>query len=221
MTGPVVAPYLALFEQVWVGDGHPGDPLDGVSVPTAGAGTAVPVQVLHSSVSTPFPTLRNVFVLALLGARRRVWIQSPYFVPDEPLLTALCVAASGGADVRLMMTGQPDKKIPFHAAHAYFPTVLASGVRVHLYDAGFLHAKTVVVDEELVVVGTCNWDIRSLVLHDEVVSVFHDPDTARECADRFEADLASCREVTSADLARVGPGARLRNSACRLSSRLL
>jgi cardiolipin synthase len=221
MSGPVVAPYLALFEEVWVEDGHPGEPLADVAAPGRTGTPEVPVQVLHSSVSTPFPTLRDAFVLALTGARWRVWIQSPYFVPDEPLLTAMCVAAAGGVDVRLMMTGRPDKKIPFHAAHAYFPTVLAAGVRVHLYDAGFLHAKTVVVDDEVAVVGTCNWDIRSLVLHDEVVSVFYDREITLACAEQFEVDLGACTEMTDEVVAGLGAPRRLRNSVCRLSSRLL
>jgi cardiolipin synthase len=150
-----------------------------------------------------------------------VWIQSPYFVPDEPLLTAMCVAASSGVDVRLMMTGVPDKKLPFNAAHAYFPTVLEAGVRVFTFEAGFLHAKTVTVDEELVVVGTCNWDIRSLILHDEVVSVVYDDQVARTFAEQYEKDLAQCAEVTLEQLAALGRWARLRNSLARLTSRLL
>ena len=226
LTGPVVAPYLALFGSVWLLDGH-GDLPDATWTEAAGEGDGdlgeepVPVQVLHSSVSTRFPAIRDVFLVALTTARSRVWIQSPYFVPDEPLLTAMCVAASSGVDVRLMITGLPDKRLPFYAAHAYFDTVVASGVRVFLYEAGFMHAKTVTVDEELAVVGTCNWDIRSLILHDEVVAVFHDASLARTCAEQYERDLAACAEVTSAELDAVGVAARLRNQVCRLFSRLL
>ncbi len=160
-------------------------------------------------------------MVGLTTARSRVWIQSPYFVPDEPLLTAMCVAASSGVDVRLMMTGHPDKKLPFNAAHAYFPTVLAAGVRVFMYDAGFLHSKTVTVDEEVTIIGTCNWDIRSLILHDEVVAVFYDEEISRTCAAQYEQDLTHCSEFTLADLAALGRWARLRNSLCRLTSRLL
>ncbi len=57
-----------------------------------------------------------------------MWVQSPYFVPDEPLITAMCVAAASGVDVRLMMTGLPDKKVPFYAAHTYYPKLLEAGV---------------------------------------------------------------------------------------------
>jgi cardiolipin synthase len=223
LTGSVVAPYRALFGEVWLADGHGDLPEATRDLVAAAPGTEsdVPVQVLHSSVATRFPAIRDVFLVALTTARERVWIQTPYFVPDEPLLTAMCVAASSGVDVRLMITGRPDKRLPFYAAHAYFDTVVASGVRVFLYEAGFLHAKTVTVDEELAVVGTCNWDIRSLILHDEVVAVFHDLSVTRTCAERYEADLESCRELTQADLDAVGVAARLRNQVCRLFSRLL
>ncbi|HSE69457.1 MAG TPA: cardiolipin synthase [Nocardioidaceae bacterium] len=221
MTGPVVAPYHALFCTTWMMNGSDDLP-DGLPPPVAhAAGEGLPVQVLHSSVSTRFPTIRDVFVVALTTARERAWIQSPYFVPDEPLITAMCVAASSGVDVRLMMTGLPDKRVPYYAAHAYFPKVLDSGVRVFEYDAGFLHAKTVTVDDELVVIGTCNWDVRSLILHDEVVSVLYDEDTARTCAAQYERDLAHCTEVTPARLAALSRWETLRNAVCRLFSRLL
>jgi cardiolipin synthase A/B len=223
LTGPVVAAYLSLFGSVWMLDGHGALPDADVPYVETEGGTddGVPVQVVHSSVSTCFPAIRDVFLVSLATARSRVWIQSPYFVPDEPLLAAMCVAAASGVDVRLMMTGVPDKKLPFRAAHAYFGTVLASGVRVFTYEAGFLHAKVVTVDEELAVVGTCNWDIRSLALHDEVVAVFYDTGITRMCAEQYERDLSHCKEVSSPDLDALGMGARLRNHVCRLFSRLL
>lgn len=223
MTGPVVRPYLELFRSTWLSTGGPGDiDIDPVGQPPGGLDShATPVQVVHSSVSTPTAAIRDLFIVALTTAQQRVWIQSPYFVPDEPTLTALCVAASSGVDVRLMMTGLPDKKLPFYAAHAYFDQVLGAGVRVYLYTAGFLHAKSVVVDDDLLVVGTCNWDIRSLLLHDEVVAVIHGSQLVKESADQFEADLGCCHEVTTEQLWASGPLRRTRNSLCRLTSRLL
>ena len=222
MSGPVVAPYLSLFASTWSFTGREEDLFTGyLAAPDDRGGTGMPVQVLHSSVRTRFPTLRDVFLVALMNAHGRVWIQSPYFVPDEPLITAMCVAAASGIDVRFMMTGNPDKKIPFHAAHTYFGKLLDAGVRVYRYDAGFLHSKTVTVDDDVAVIGTCNWDIRSLVLHDEVVSVFYDEGIATANAERFERDVTTCTEVTASELAGLTGRQRLRNSVCRLLSRLL
>ena len=223
MTGPVVAAYLSLFASTWHANGREEDLFAGyVAAPVPrGPGDGVPVQVLHSSVSTQFPTIRDAYVVALTNARRRVWIQSPYFVPDEPLITAMCVAAASGVDVRFMMTGIPDKKIPFFAAQAYYPRLLSAGVAVYQYRAGFLHSKTVTVDDDLAIIGTCNWDVRSLILHDEVVSVFHDERIAKESAGQYERDIASCTSVSASSLAALSGRERLRNSLARLLSRLL
>jgi cardiolipin synthase len=223
LTGPVVAPYLMLFAATWLYNGGTEDlASDYMPAPDQHRRhEGIPVQVLHSSVQTTFKTLRDVFITALLNARRRIWIQSPYFVPDEPLMTAMCTAAASGIDVRFMMTGVPDKKVPFYAAQAYYPPLLRGGVKVYQYKAGFLHAKTVTVDDELAIIGTCNWDIRSIILHDEVVSVFYDEGIATRYAAQYERDIEDCARITEEDLASLSGGHRFRNSVYRLFSRLL
>ena len=148
-------------------------------------------------------------------------IQSPYFVPDEPLVTAMCTAATSGVDVRFMMTGVPDKKIPYYAAQAYFPQLLRAGVKVYRFTAGFLHAKTVTVDDQLSIIGTCNWDIRSQILHDEVVSVIYDQGVATRYAEQYERDLEDCAQITPEFMLSLSRGQRFRNSVYRLFSRLL
>lgn len=223
LTGPVVAPYMWLFATTWLLNGRTDEPFRGLEMPAPPqtGGTRIPVQVLHSSVSTDFPSIRDVFIVALVSAQKRVWIQSPYFIPDEPLLTAMCTAATSGVDVRFMMTGRPDKKVPFYAAEAYFPALLEAGVRVYQYQAGFLHSKTVTVDDDVSIIGTCNWDIRSIILHDEVVAVFYDADMTAAAAQQYKHDLDSCTEITTEHLAALSRRARLRNSVYRLFSRLL
>jgi cardiolipin synthase A/B len=223
LSGPAVIPYLYLYGATWILNGRHEDLISDYLPPvqTRAPGEGIPVQVLHSSVGTTFKAIRDVFITALLGARERIWIQSPYFVPDEPLITAMCAAAASGIDVRFMMTGKPDKKIPYYAAHAYYPLLLRSGVKVYLYKAGFLHAKTVTVDEEFSIMGTCNWDIRSIILHDEVVSIFYDHEVARTYASQYEKDIADCTEVTWQYLDGFTGGQKFRNSIYRLFSRLL
>ena len=108
----------------------------------------------------------------------------------------MCTAAASGIDVRFMMTGVPDKKNPFYAAHAYYPLLLRAGVKVYQYKAGFLHAKTVTVDEQLSIIGTCNWDIRSLILHDEVVSIFYDEGVAKDYASAVQERHRGCGDNT-------------------------
>ncbi len=223
LSGPVVAPYLMLFAATWLYNGGKEDlATDFMPAPEEHRRhQGIPVQVLHSSVQTTFKTLRDVFITALLNARVRIWIQSPYFVPDEPLMAAMCTAAASGVDVRFMMTGVPDKKVPFYAAQAYYPQLLRGGVKVYRYMAGFLHAKTVTVDSQLSIMGTCNWDIRSIILHDEVVSIFYDGDVATRYAAQYERDIEACEQITEEALASLSRRQRFRNSVYRLFSRLL
>jgi cardiolipin synthase len=223
LSGPVVAPYLMLFASTWLYNGGKEDLATDFMPPATEhhRHEGTPVQVLHSSVQTTFKTLRDVFITALTNARERVWIQSPYFVPDEPLMTAMCTAAASGVDVRFMMTGVPDKKIPFYAAMAYYPQLLRAGVKVYQYKAGFLHAKTVTVDHQLSIIGTCNWDIRSIILHDEVSAIFYDRKVATDYGDQYERDILDCVEITDADLEKLTRKEKFRNSCYRLFSRLL
>jgi cardiolipin synthase len=223
LTGPVVASFALLFAALWRLNGGREDIITGyLPEPRSGrGGTAVPVQVLHSSVATPNKSIRDAFIVALLDARESVWIQTPYFVPDEPLLTAMCTAASAGTDVCLMTVGVPDKKFVLWAAHPYYKRILESGCRVFQYTAGFLHAKTVTVDGRWCVIGTCNWDIRSLTLHEEVSCVFYEEDFARRHAEVFRRDLERCREFTLEDWHALSGSERVRDSFVRLFSRLL
>ena len=94
-------------------------------------------------------------------------------------------------------------------------------MKVYLYKAGFLHAKTMTVDEEFALMGTCNWDIRSIILHDEVVSIFYDHEVARNYAAQYEKDIGDCEEVTWKYLDSFTGGQKFRNSIYRLFSRLL
>ena len=223
LTGPVAAPFAILFAALWRLNGGRED-LGARYLPRPAsdpAGGGLPVQVLHSSVATPFKTIRDAFIVALLEARESVWIQTPYFIPDEPLLNAMRTAALAGTDVRLMTVGVPDKRFVLRAAHPYYRQVLESGCRVFQYTAGFLHAKTMTVDGRWCVIGTCNWDIRSLILHEEVSCAFYDEAFARSHAEVFQKDLEDCREFTLEDWQALGRGERARDSFLRLFSRLL
>jgi cardiolipin synthase len=223
LTGPIAAPFVILFTALWRLNGGREDLAAGyLSEPGSGRSDgAVPVQVLHSSVATPFKSIRDAFIVALLEARDSVWIQTPYFIPDEPLLNAMRTAALAGTDVRLMTVGVPDKKYVRWAAYPYYRQVLESGVRVYQYTAGFLHAKTVTVDGRWCVIGTCNWDIRSLMLHEEVSCAFYDEAFTQRHAEIFRDDVESCREFTLEDWHALSSGERVRNSFLRLFSRLL
>lgn len=118
------------------------------------------------------------FFSAIAAARERVWIASPYCVPDTDILTALKHAALNGADVRLLIPEVIDHKLPWLAAFAYFDELREAGVQIWRYDNGFMHQKVVLVDRNLAAVGTTNLDNRSFRLNFEAMAVFFDPEPA-------------------------------------------
>ena len=109
----------------------------------------------------------NVYLNIINRAKRYVYICTPYLVIDNEMMTALCLAAKSGVDVRLMTPGIPDKKLVFLLTQSYYEQLLEAGVKIYEYQPGFLHAKSFVCDDEIAVVGTINLDYRSLYLHFE------------------------------------------------------
>ncbi|MDO5799649.1 MAG: cardiolipin synthase [Eubacteriales bacterium] len=109
----------------------------------------------------------NVYLNIINRARKYVYICTPYLIIDNEMMTALCLAAKSGVDVRIMTPGVPDKKMVFLLTQSYYEQLLEAGVRIYEYQPGFLHAKSFVCDDEIAVVGTINLDYRSLYLHFE------------------------------------------------------
>ena len=114
--------------------------------PDGRARPASSCQVVAQGVEDPWSAARRAHMVAIGQAEESVWIQSPYFVPDYSIYDVMINAALSGVDVRFMMTGVPDKKIAFWAAQTYYKKLIEAGAKVYLYEAGFLHAKTIVVD---------------------------------------------------------------------------
>ncbi len=179
------------------------------------------VHVVAQGVEERWSSSSRAHEIAISGAQRRVSLQSPYWVPDPTMLDVFINAALSGIEVRFMMTGLPDKRLAYQAAESYWEPVLRAGGHVYLYMAGFLHAKTIVVDSTVSAVGTMNLDIRSLRLNQELMVWIYDEDVARRQEEIFEADLEKCVEVTLEDIASWSAFRRFRDSASRLGSNLL
>jgi cardiolipin synthase len=143
----------------------------------------------------------TLFFLHLIGrARHRLWIASPYFVPDEGIRASLQLAALRGVDVRIMIPERPDHYVVYLAGFAYLAEMAAAGVKIFRYRAGFLHQKVILVDGQLASVGTSNLDNRSLRLNFELNLVVLDSRFCVEVARMLETDFARCREVDERDL---------------------
>ena len=220
VTGQIVGELQALFASRWF-DQTGEDVLTEQYLPAPPSGNGedgILCQVVAQAVQDPWQSSRRVHMLAIGNAAKRAWVQSPYFVPEVGLYDTMITAALSGVDVRFMMTGVPDKKVPFWAAWTYFRPLLKAGVHVYLYEAGFLHSKTIVIDSAAAAIGTMNMDIRSLRLHKELMLWMYDEKLAQRQEQLYEEDIANSHEVTFADLDQLTTRTRFRNSFMRLLS---
>ena len=111
------------------------------------------VQIATSGADSKWASIQQMFFTMITNANRDIYIQTPYFIPDQSIMTALETAALSGINVNILMTGIPDKKIPYWAAHTYFEPLLNAGVNIFQYKKGFLHSKIVIVDNSIASIG--------------------------------------------------------------------
>ena len=180
----------------------------------------VRAQVLVSGPDSPWEAIHRLHVSAIQAAKRRVWMTTPYFVPGEAAMMALTSAALAGLDVRLLVPRESDSKLVTLAARSYFGPLLVAGVKIHEYGPRMLHSKSLLVDDELVVIGSANFDHRSFRLNFEVSVLFDDPGIAAELAALIEGELAHAPRVQRGRK-RSLLGARLPEALARLLSPLL
>lgn len=178
------------------------------------------VQIVDSGPDEDVADIRNLYFAAVNEARRRLWITTPYFVPDQPMLTALRTAAARGVDVRVILPEENDSVLVKAAARTYSETIVETGAKVFMFQNLMNHSKTMIVDESFAVVGTANMDNRSFQLNFEVVAAVWDEDVNARLANLFEDDLARSIpfEPEGGDL---GIAARLWSNTARLLSPLL
>lgn len=179
------------------------------------------LQVVAQGVEDYWASATRAHEIAIAGAHRRAWIQSPYWVPDPTMLDTLVNAALGGVDLKFMMTGWPDKKIAFRTAQSFWKPILEAGGEIYLYMAGFFHAKGIVIDSEISSIGTMNLDMRSLHLHKELMVWMYDRDLAARNEEIFLADMSKSRRVTLEEVNSWSAYKRFIDSMSRLASNLL
>ncbi|MHA7967065.1 cardiolipin synthase [Paenibacillus sp. CAU 1782] len=154
------------------------------------------MQLVASGPDTEYQEIKNAYIKMIYGARSSVCLQTPYFVPDDSLLSALKVAALSGVEVSIMLPSKPDHFFVYWATQSYLGELLASGIKVYLYEKGFLHAKTLVVDSKVASVGTANLDIRSFKLNFEMNAFIYDSATSLKLMEIFRRDIEDSRLLT-------------------------
>ncbi len=146
--------------------------------------------------NNPDNPAEDVYLQLIANARRFLYITTPYFVPDETVLRALCIAGDGGVDVRLMLPGIPDKRYAFLIAESYFGELLEHGVKVYRYTPGFLHSKSIMVDREVAVIGSINMDYRSFQLHYEDAVLLYGSSAVEELLEDMDDIVEKSHAVT-------------------------
>lgn len=179
------------------------------------------MQVVTSGPDSPIEQIKLGYINLINSAKHRVWLQSPYLVPDESMITALRMAAAAGVDVRVMIPCMPDHPFIYRATQYYAKMLTEFGIKVYTYDNGFMHAKTMVVDDDMSTVGSANQDFRSYGLNFEVNTFMYDTDIAKQLADIFTDDMRQSTLLTKDIINSWSPWLRFKQNFSRLLSPVL
>lgn len=179
----------------------PADPEREAAAGTGGEGErdCCPVMIIPTGPADTLESWHLFFIAAANEANRRLWIASPYFVPDSGAMAALQAAALRGVDVRVLLPDKPDHRLVYLASFTFIEAAEKAGVRLFRYQEGFLHQKVMLIDDDLAAVGTANLDNRSFRLNFEMMAIGYGERFAGEVARMLERDFAGSREVQSAD----------------------
>ncbi|MED4455428.1 cardiolipin synthase [Metabacillus fastidiosus] len=179
------------------------------------------VQLIAGGPDNKWEVIKNLFFSMIMTAKKSIWIASPYFVPDEDILSALKISALSGIDVRLLVPNRPDKKIVFYASRSYFPELLEAGVKIYEYEKGFMHSKIVIVDHELASIGTSNMDMRSFHLNFEVNAFLYKTNSTQKLVDDYNEDIEQSKQIDFEDFQKRSIFQKIIESLSRLLSPLL
>ena len=155
------------------------------------------------------------------AATDRIWIQTPYLIPDDSVIDALQVAANSGVDVRIMIPCKPDHPFVYRATQYYARMLASQGITIYFYEKGFLHAKTIMVDGRMASVGSANLDFRSFKLNFEINSFIYDRTLTDQLEQIFMNDVRDSRVVTPEMFAAQPRWLRFKQTFSRLLSPIL
>lgn len=179
------------------------------------------VQIAASGPDSEMPTILFSLLQAINLATKEILITTPYFIPGDSLLDALNIASLSGISVKLLVPGKSDSLLVNSAAKSYYDDLLKTGVEIYQYTKGFVHAKTLVADRKIAIVGTANMDFRSFDLNFEVNAIVYDLATANELADVFYADIKDAEKIDAATWKERSRLKQLWQKTARLLSPLL
>ncbi|WP_278953449.1 cardiolipin synthase [Lactobacillus apis] len=195
-----------LFPDLDENEIHPGD---------------VATQIISDGPDRDNANMRNGIIKLMFQAKKRLWLQTPYLIPDDAMFATLQTIAMSGVDLRIMIPCKPDHPFIYRATQWYANELSRYGVKIYIYDKGFIHAKTIVVDDDFSTVGSMNQDYRSYDLNFEDVAVFYDKNFTEEVAKSFEQDMQDSTLLTPEMIEQQGRWLRTLQSFSRMLSPIL
>jgi cardiolipin synthase len=178
-------------------------------------------DIVASGPDSQWPMAMQSILMAINVARRRIRISNPYFIPNEQLLSALQMAALAGKDVELLLPKRGDSFFVQHAAQSFIKPMLDAGVKIYFYEKGFIHAKTMIIDDNLAIVGTVNLDNRSFYLNFEIAIIMYDRLVVKDLQDAFEKDIEDATLITRRSWKNRSLFEKFIDALCRLLTPLL
>jgi cardiolipin synthase len=220
VTGPVVLELQYMFAADWFVETN--ELLDSdQEFPGPKICGDVPAQGLASGPAFSTQNNQRLFVALIHGARKRVVLTTPYFIPDEPLFQAMQTAVVRGVDVHLIVSEKGDQRVVSLAQESYYEELLETGARIHLYGKNFLHAKHLSIDDSVALIGSSNLDIRSFALNAEVMLLIYDTGVTARLAAEQDRYLRNSQLLTLAAWGQRSFARRFVQNLARLLSPLL
>ncbi len=181
----------------------------------------IPIQIVSCGPDTEAQYIKNAFLSMINSAEKYIYIQTPYFVPDDSILDSLRIAGQSGIDVRIVFPNKPDHPFVYWASYSFMGELLPFGVRFYTYQNGFIHSKMVIVDDTICSIGTTNFDIRSFKLDFEINAFIYDEDFCKKCKDIFLDDIKASKEIRLSDYKNRSLKIRFKEAFSRLVSPIL
>lgn len=179
------------------------------------------MQIVSSGPDQDWEQIKNGYIKMIMSAKEYVYIQTPYFIPDESLKDALKIAILSGVDVRIMIPNKPDHPFVYWATLSSSGELLNAGADIYIYQNGFMHAKTIVVDGKISSVGTANIDVRSFRLNFEVNAFLYDEEITKQLEEAFHEDVKLSTQMTKKLYEKRSTGIRFKEAISRLISPVL
>ncbi|PTO35023.1 cardiolipin synthase [Enterococcus mundtii] len=179
------------------------------------------IQLVSSGPNNEREQIKLSFIKLISSAKKRVWIQTPYLVPDESVIAALKIAAASGVEVKIMIPNKPDHPFIYRATQYYARQLIKENVQILVYENGFLHAKTLIMDDEICIVGSANQDIRSYRLNFESSAIIYDPAFLQQLADQFVLDEQASNPMTTETIKEMSNWLLFKQQISRLFSPIL